>query len=391
MRDGLDHLRKPYHPANRAIVVSFLAAVFAPLVFTLASLSRMPADPAGPGSSPWPARPQSVKDIGKWPTRFRHWFTDHYVFRRALIQTHGELLFRGVGVSPSPTVLIGKDGWWYYTDDGALDDIVSAEPMDESSLEAWRRTLESNRAWLASQGIPYVFVMTPDKHAVYPEFLPDTVRAITGSRIDQLAAYLSTHSSVDVLDLLSVLREAKPQDRLFHRTDTHWNNRGALVGWLALAQWMGRVHEGFRVPTREDYVFSTAISGGHDLPRMLGIGHLVTEEVLEAHNRPPARFQVTDPVGSPSPYDEGRLITEHPDATLPRVLVFRDSFMTCLVPFLAEHCRRCVFLWQKDLDPEAVRREKPDLVIHQIVGRRFQGYLPYDAVAAERQAGQVAR
>ena len=55
--------------------------------------------------------------------------------------------------------------------------------------------------------------------------------------------------------------------------------------------------------------------------------------------------------------------------------------MTGLVPFLAEHCRRCVFLWQKDLDPEVVRRERPDLVIHQMVGRRFQTYLPYDAVS----------
>lgn len=385
-REGLDHLRMPYHPANRAIALLFVAAVFAPLVLTLVTLPGRAPDPYGSDLAPWPARPAGVAQLGAWSTGFRQWFTDHYVFRRPLIRAHSELLLRGVGVSPSTTVLLGKDGWWFYADDGALDDIVSAEPMSARALGEWNTTLEDNRAWLASQGIPYAFVMTPDKHAVYPEFLPDTVRALRGPRIDELAAYLGGHSSVDVLNMLPVLLAAKTTDRVYHRTDTHWNPRGALVGWLALAQWMARVHDGFRAPTREDYVLSSVTRSGHDLPLMLGIPHLVDEDVLEVAPRTPPRFRIAEPADSPQPFNDGRVVTEHPDTSLPRVLVFRDSFMTGLIPFVAEHCSRCVFLWQKDLDPEIVRRERPDIVIHQIVGRRFQTYLPYNAIAAERQA-----
>ena len=61
--------------------------------------------------------------------------------------------------------------------------------------------------------------------------------------------------------------------------------------------------------------------------------------------------------------------------------MFRDSFATPLIPFLSEHCSRCVYLWQKDIAPEVVRAEQPDLVIHEMVGRRLQSYLPYNAVA----------
>ncbi|MCC6991616.1 MAG: hypothetical protein IT181_21625, partial [Acidobacteria bacterium] len=45
---------------------------------------------------------------------------------------------------------------------------------------------------------------------------------------------------------------------------------------------------------------------------------------------------------------------------------------------LAERCSRCVFLWEKDLNPEVIRQEQPDVVVHQMVGRRLQTYLPYN-------------
>ena len=178
------------------------------------------------------------------------------------------------------------------------------------------------------------------------------------------------------MNLLPALQAAKGGDRLYHRTDTHWNQRGALVGWLQLAEWLGRVRPGFVVPSRDDYVFSSEVTSGRDLPEMIGLGHMLTEEVLEAQSRIPTRFRVVEPPGVGEAYDQARLVTEHPDDSLPRMVIVRDSFATGLVPFVAEHCRRCVFLWQKDVDRDVVLAERPDIVVHQIVGRRFQNYTP---------------
>ena len=47
-------------------------------------------------------------------------------------------------------------------------------------------------------------------------------------------------------------------------------------------------------------------------------------------------------------------------------IVFRDSFATALVPFLAEHFREVTFSWNRDVDPSAVLRIRPDVVIHEI-------------------------
>ena len=46
--------------------------------------------------------------------------------------------------------------------------------------------------------------------------------------------------------------------------------------------------------------------------------------------------------------------------------MFRDSFGSALIPFLAEHFSEVVFQWNRDVDPRVVRREKPDIVIHEI-------------------------
>ena len=55
------------------------------------------------------------------------------------------------------------------------------------------------------------------------------------------------------------------------------------------------------------------------------------------------------------------------DPSLPRAVIFRDSFSSRLVPFLSEHFSRAVYLWQNDFDANVVSEEHPDLVIQEIL------------------------
>jgi alginate O-acetyltransferase complex protein AlgJ len=69
-------------------------------------------------------------------------------------------------------------------------------------------------------------------------------------------------------------------------------------------------------------------------------------------------------------------VTEIPGSHLPRAVIFRDSFVSALVPFLSEHFSRAVYLWQKDVTVEQLREERPDVVIYQIVSRRLYLFTP---------------
>jgi alginate O-acetyltransferase complex protein AlgJ len=68
-------------------------------------------------------------------------------------------------------------------------------------------------------------------------------------------------------------------------------------------------------------------------------------------------------------------VTEIADPSLPRALIFRDSFGSRLVPYLSEHFSRAVYLWQNDFDADAVMKEHPDVVIQEIVGRHLYSFI----------------
>jgi len=49
--------------------------------------------------------------------------------------------------------------------------------------------------------------------------------------------------------------------------------------------------------------------------------------------------------------------------------MFRDSFVSWLIPFLSEHFSRIVYSWENSFDHELVGRKHPDVVIHEMVER----------------------
>ena len=84
-----------------------------------------------------------------------------------------------------------------------------------------------------------------------------------------------------------------------------------------------------------------------------------------------------DPAGGYATGGTGRIVTEIPGSTLPRAVVFRDSFTSSLAPLISEHFSRVVYLWQNDFDAAVVESEHPDVVLHEIVGRHLHKIYPY--------------
>ncbi|HEY9639255.1 MAG TPA: hypothetical protein V6C57_02160, partial [Coleofasciculaceae cyanobacterium] len=70
-------------------------------------------------------------------------------------------------------------------------------------------------------------------------------------------------------------------------------------------------------------------------------------------------------------------IYENPDKSLPKAVLFRDSFGNSMLDFLAESFSRLVVVWQPHIDYSVVEAEKPDVVINQQV-ERFLVRIPDD-------------
>jgi hypothetical protein len=56
-----------------------------------------------------------------------------------------------------------------------------------------------------------------------------------------------------------------------------------------------------------------------------------------------------------------------------RAVVFHDSFMRALHPFLSEHFVRVVYDWRRQPDVRLIETERPDVVIHEVAERFLMG------------------
>jgi hypothetical protein len=228
--------------------------------------------------------------------------------------------------------------------------------------------LESRHRFCANRGIPYVLVIAPSKYDVYPEFMPDELTQVRReSRLDQLEQYLAEHHSpVGIVDLRTPLIGAKSAGvRLFQKTDTHWNDRG---GWIAYQTMMAVVKEKLasaRVLSDSDFDRVTTVRPGMDLAGLLGLNDVLLEESLDLRPKVPLRLpHVEQNMVQP-------VVVEPGPAGGPGVVMFRDSFMTNVLPWIAESFGRGTYLWEDGFDTKLIDSEHPGIVIQELAQRKL--------------------
>jgi len=369
--------------SRNALVVLFLAVLGLPAAANLAGLGGADAEAENRRMAEFPKLEPRLSSLTAYPKAFTAWFEDNFGFRSTLVRWSGELRYFGLGVSPSTSVVKGKDGWLFYGGDSGMGDYTRQTPFDAKRLEEWRETLVRSREWLQREGIGFVFTIAPDKHVVYPEYLPETIRpAGNPYRMDQLFRALEG-TGVATVDVREALLEAKARERLFEKTDTHWNDRGAFVAYQRL---VAAIRE--QVPAvppafpRADFDAVSRDVAGMDLAGMIGLKDVLREDRLILRPRRPRLARTIEPEGGQPWWGSGRIVTEIPGSNLPRAVVFRDSFASRIAPFLSEHFSRVVYLWQDNFDEEVIRRERPAVVIQEIVGRHLLTSYPYSSAPA---------
>nr|MCS5634905.1 hypothetical protein [Myxococcota bacterium] len=277
--------------------------------------------------------------------------------------------------SPAEKLVAGREGWFFFGDRDAVAHYRRIDPLGPGELKRWQSVLEERRDWLAERGIAYLVVLVPDKHEIYAEYMPAALPVAEGLRpLDQLSDQLAKHSPVEVIDLRKALEREKKNRRVYHKTGTHWNPVGAYAAYQAILTRLRTLLPSLRNAEPREVEYGQEDIPGLGLASLVGLEHVVGEEDLSAElTRPRAeiareyRPRYARRVRRQAPFAHG----VH-DPALPRAVMFRDSFGSALIPYLSEHFRRILYVWDRDVDPHVVAQEKPDVVIQQIVGRLLE-------------------
>ncbi|HEX8168853.1 MAG TPA: hypothetical protein VF601_24080 [Beijerinckiaceae bacterium] len=372
IRTGKAGLRRARTRARDwAVVALFLALVSLPALAQVATLGGSGADENRVLAPP----PQWVgfarlRDLAQATDAY---IADHFGLRRQLVRLNSLLRYR-LGVSSTPKVAIGEDGWLFYAGEKVLEQHTGENVFTPAELEHWVSVMTQMRDWLARRGIALVIMIAPDKTTIYPEKLPAYPRPPgRTTRADQLADRLKLTDLV-LVDPRQALIDAKARHKVYFEGDSHWTQRGAFIAYREL---MERVQERFpaAVPAApEDYDIVPVRSATSDQAFLLGLQDDLTYPSERWTRRTSHQLRTT--TRNPAPDQIWRWPVRFVETDLtdrPRVLMFCDSFTDYVLgpTFLYETFRSLAYTHHNGglFDFGLVDEVKPDLVIIQFAER----------------------
>lgn len=368
----------PLKKRKVSLLASFLLILFVPAITTgwLGVFQNAPSENRELASFPDISPKWSA--IKMFPARFDAFIADNFGFRSDLIVLHNWVKSELFSTSADDQVVVGSDGWLYLY----LTEQQKKVPISNLKRRQWRIHLEERRDWLREQGIDFVVLVAPNKHTIYPEFLPHHfLPELRESKLNQFLEEVGMRSDLTVVDLAPRLSREKAHHLLYYKTDTHWNYVGAYFGYQELAK---RMSEYFPAEDRIELSSARVTTKNRDtnLYRMMGVpGNEGSDYIVpkggwsfkqeKPHSNELKRIAERGSVSVTKAYAE--------NGQRPRAVVIGDSYLGWLRRFLAQHFSRAVFvnLWGTQWDHDETfpialfHSENPDLVIMQFKESRL--------------------
>lgn len=323
-----------------------------------------------------------------FPREFEAWFNDHVGLRREFIRAYNLAKVCGltaeafgrpaVGQAAQSPVIVGRDGWLFWTGEFLLEDYRRTRPFTPEQLAAWRQTLVARRDWLARRGVKYVLFFAPNQQEIYSEHMPRAINRVgRQSRLDQLKAALEG-TGIVLVDPREALLAAKAREQTYHKTDTHWNEFGAFVGYRELCRELSGWFPELRPKPLDDFQVQARDAPGLYVATLIDSLVPFRERLVTLVPKQPREAQaqsVAPPADSRAAH-----VTRAPHAELGAAIVLHDSFMHLLGPFLSEHWQHMHFVWHDDFPADYLQpiidRQHPQVLIQEMVERKLMRVEP---------------
>jgi len=326
------------------------------------------------GKAPFPKKlfPGAFRD-------FDEWFADRLGLRYPLIYTGAGL---HVGLLRRPLdrhIFFGRDGWMFWTDNGetipaTMADSRSRLRYSQAELGRIDAQFRAVRERFAQCGIPVYVSVSPNKQTIYGQYLFSGDVAAPETRFDALLRNLSEPARLIMIDARPEMRAAAAAHDpilLYPKTETHWNELGAFYGYRAIMTALAR-----SIPIEHPEMLSL---DRYDVKSSRYPGGDMAVRVLFS----PWRFDdsyVTVRPKMPSPeIKQTQVAHEHALYRNPngkgRLVIFGDSFVDALMPFLAQNFAEVHRYSAEWIDGAVAAQHRPAAVIFQTVERHAERLL----------------
>ena len=277
---------------------------------------------------------------GEYQEKIQTYVNDHIAFRQRWITFQcfmDELVFRK---TEENGILMGKESQMFTeqfdTEQGQAQYIMNVE-----ALAAFARNAE----------VPVSVMLVPSPATILTEQLPwDAPVASEAALYEELQENLQPYSTIlDVRDTL----DAHKEEYLYYRTDHHWTTQGAYYAYVDFCRTHGleAVEPDFNLAVRVEDFYGThysktryVLTKSDTISYFPMDNNMVIYKVIgdaEFEAQPPQGIMNEEKLGEYDKYaafldgNNGYSVIE--GSGQGKILVVKDSYANCFVPFLLEH------------------------------------------------------
>ncbi len=285
---------------------------------------------------------------GSFMEQYEAFRSDQFVGRSLLLSLRNDIDLLA-GRRDSNGVFKGEDQY-------LLEDL--AEP-DEAQMEEKLNAINGFAA--RYEKIPMYLMLVPNAANVLEEKLPRFAVTEDQDRLFDLIRQ-ELNGQIIWVDAAAALKDHRKEE-IYYRTDSHWTTRGAYYAYQKLSQTMGLNPE--KTPKWQEYAVTNIFNG--DLSARSGYGGGYEESIhIYASEKKEEEPQIVVDYGGEGEktstlYDRSKLKERDAYAlflggdhakvdvrttadTTDRLLLVKDSYANCLIPFLTPYFREIIVI-----------------------------------------------
>lgn len=314
-------------------------------------------------------------NVWQFFTGYQEYFDDCFPYRNTFIDSFGKFKYELLKITNvTDRVMIGKNGWLFLNEPEYIKPIST--PFTKEELRRFNYNLVVTTKWFEKHNIKYYLTIPPVKPRIYNETLPEFLKIkLSFSKINQIRDYLTEMSSINFIDYQKELLEEKNNREIYYKTDTHWNEYGAFVGYSKIVNTISKDFPEI-IPFKLNQFNEKKLKyNSSDLLGMLGYkaNYSTTLYYLELNDSiVPILTDSITMSSTANEYEKWKM----PNCTNNlKIVIVRDSYSQHLKKFLSLNFSESVYLWFAQVPIKTIAKEKPVIVLHEILERFTSSYL----------------
>jgi len=313
----------------------------------------------------------TYKEISGFSAGFENFINDQMPVRNLLFRLFRDIKVCLFNTSPLPErVVIGKNGWFFLgnANSDAIREAKGLVRFTDYELSRCVDNLKNVKTSLKNKGIRFYFTIAPGKATVYGKYLP-IISSKGPTKAQQLKEALK-QTEVPFIEIHEDTRQFAGSG-IYYKSDSHWNQAGAFLAYRSIIEYIRKDFPDVSILSINDFDIDSVLVKNRDLVKILQM------EVPEfTYNFRPG-FNVTAVKQMKKRYhvpEEYLFVTKNYETRFInkkekyKVLVFGDSFMFDLFPFLVHSFGESICIRGR-IDKGIIDNEQPDIVIFETVER----------------------